>query len=60
MHFDDIRLWVINQCCFCIWWTNKIDQKLIPRTEISASEYIRHKKRGHSDYRIYEITGYHY
>lgn len=60
MFFENIRLWLINQCCFCVWCTDNIEQKLIPKTEISASEYIKWKKRGVSDYRIFEITGYHY
>lgn len=60
MIFDDIRLWLINHCCFCIWCTDRIEQKVIPATEIPASEYIKWKKRGYTDYRIYELTGYHY
>ena len=57
---NKMRLWLINQCCFCICCTDNIEQHCIPITEISASAYIRHKKRGHSDLRIFEITGYHY
>lgn len=58
--FNRMRMWLINQCCFCIWCTDNTEQRCISVKEISASEYIRHKKRGHSDARIYELTGYHY
>ena len=40
--------------------SDNIEQHCIPITEILASAYIRHKKRGHSDLRIFEITGYNY
>jgi hypothetical protein len=60
MNFNEIRMWLINHCCFCVLFTNNTEQKLIPKTDISANEYIKWKKRGFSDYRIFEITGYHY
>ena len=57
---NSIRLWLINQCCFCIWLTDGLEQKTISKSEISASEYIRYKKWGLTDYQIYDKTGYHY
>lgn len=60
INFNKIRMLLINQCCFCIWWTKGIEMQCVSKTEITASEYIRLKKYGHSDSLIWEITGYHY
>jgi len=59
MDFEYLRLKLINIFCFCTLFSLH-EKKIIPASEISASEYIKWKKRGYSDYRIYEITGYHY
>lgn len=60
MDFNKIRFWLINYLCFCICCNDTIEQQCVPVTEITASEYIKYKKRGLSDYRIYELTGYCY
>jgi len=55
-----IRFLLINYCCFCTCYTGITKKKCIPISEISASEYIYLKKKGLSDLRIYEKTGFHY
>lgn len=59
MDFDKLRLHLINIFCFCTLFGG-FEKKIIPASEITASDYIKWKKRGCVDYRIYELTGYHY
>ena len=59
MNYDNIRIKLINIFCYCVPCYGD-EKKIISSTEISASEYIRYKRRGKSDYEIYQISGYYY
>jgi hypothetical protein len=59
MDFESIRLRLINVFCFCTLFGG-FKKNIISANEISASEYIKWKRRNKTDYQIYEITGYHY
>ena len=55
----NIKLKLINIFCFCILCGGH-EKKIIPATDITATEYIKWKKRNKTDFQIYELTGYHY
>ena len=59
MNFSNIHIKLINIFCFCTLFGG-FKKKIIPSTDITATEYIKWKKRNKTDYQIYEITGYHY
>ena len=59
MNFNNIRLCLINVFCFCVLCGGN-EKKVMSSTDITATEYIKWKKRNRTDYEIYEITGYHY